>query len=182
MLDGFQRQGARQLRQRSLGCRVGCNRRKGLIAGIRTHVHDGSLPGRHHHPHGLAGEQERAGGIDRLDAVPIGQRHLDHGLVDDDAGVVHQNVQPAVALHRGLRGQHGALFPGDVGHQGFDTRARQRVHVFVPVHGHHAGALLVQELHRGKADAAGRSGHDGNLAGIGFFCRIECRHDERSSG
>ncbi|MNC79353.1 hypothetical protein D3C75_1318120 [compost metagenome] len=61
--------------------------------------------------------QEGCRGVDRLDAFPVFAGHVDDQLVDDDPGVVHQNVQSTERLDGQTdRALGGAIF-GDVGHQ-----------------------------------------------------------------
>ena len=44
------------------------------------------------------GHEEGAGQVDRDDLLPVLVGHLGHGPVDGDAGVVHQDVDPALLV------------------------------------------------------------------------------------
>ena len=68
------------------------------MAGDGGHVDDPAVALGLHDPHGPLGEEERAGDVDAVGAVPVLQGHLVKGDLVGDAGVVHQNVQRAEFL------------------------------------------------------------------------------------
>ena len=135
-------------------------------------VHDPAVPLLHHDSgHGLhAQEGAFQVGVDHR--VEVGLLHHHHKAVPGDAGIVHQNVNPAEFLHSGI---HQGLHLGLVRHvalhgQGLGTQVLASGHgllgSFRPagVAQHHIGAAPGQLLADGPADApAGTGNESGSL-------------------
>ncbi|CAN4000646.1 putative membrane protein, partial [Dysosmobacter welbionis] len=102
----------------------------------------------------------------------VGLLHHHHKAVPGDAGIVHQNVNPAEFLHSGI---HQGLHLGLVRHvalhgQGLGTQVLASGHgllgSFRPagVAQHHIGAAPGQLLADGPADAPAAAGDHGGLS------------------
>ena len=82
--------------------------------------------------------QESRSGIDRLDALPVLAGHVHHQLVDDDAGIVDQDVESAEALDRQAPPLRGPVF-GDVGLKRHQPRSSEFLDRRVDVFGNDLG-------------------------------------------
>src|SRR5262249_8550206 len=115
---------------------------------------------------------ERAGQVDRDDLLPVVVGHLGHGPVDGDAGVVHQDVQPAVLLDDVADHATAVFAAADVPvvqgdpatgiggrHLGEELLGRFGV---APVAGRDFRAVGGEVVADGGADAAGAAGDQGN--------------------
>jgi hypothetical protein len=131
-------------------------------------VDDAAMPPRAHAGQRGGDGVEIGGQVDGDDAVPLRRRELLHRADELDAGIVHQDVEPAqrcLAL-----GHHGAHRPG-VGHVGGavggiaaggagggDLRgAAEAVQ-------HHPRPALMQQAGDAQPDSAGRAGDERGLA------------------
>ncbi len=118
------------------------------------------------------GHEEGAGQVDRDDLLPVLVGHLGHGPVDRDAGVVDQDVDPAVLVDHLVQDPaavvraadvalvHGDPLAGEVGHGGGEELLRG--FGAAPVARRDVGALAGQFTADGGADAAGPSGDQGH--------------------
>ena len=70
---------------------------------------------RDHPPRRRPRTQERAGRVDRHHLLPFGQRQIDGGAADCDAGVVDENVDAAPSRERRLAHRLDGGFADDVG-------------------------------------------------------------------
>jgi len=96
----------------------------------------------------------------------VGQRRI-----ADDAGVVHEDVQPAPPGDRRLHGRGDRARIRDVGPnaQRLGPRGTELVHgalqaFGIPVHEGHARTRATERQRRRGADAASRPGHEGHAA------------------
>ncbi len=164
MLDRLQCQRAGQLRQRTLRSRIGGDGRKGEVRRIGGDIDDRPRAVGHHCLDRFAAMQESRSGIDRLDALPVLAGHVHHQLVDDDAGIVDQDVESAEALdrqaHRPLR---GPVF-GDVGLKRHQPRSSEFLDRRVDVFGNDLGTSLVQQQGDRLADTTGSASDQRDLA------------------
>ena len=146
----------------------------------RRHHDDGAALGLAHRRQAMLHRQKHAVEINRGLPPPVLQRHLcDRRRPNANAGVGHQRVEPAVALHHLGHDLDPAWLAGDVVVQegrlatGFlDPRDHLRAPEFVDI-GHGDGcAFLRQQLRTRLADAGCTAGDDRDfsLNLTGHFC------------
>ena len=118
-------------------------------------------------------DEERAAQVHGQDRVPVVLGQVDEHAVAGDAGVVHDDVEPAPGVERGgeqpvgaRRGRHVADVARGVGRPaGLAQRGDRLVDGrAVDVVDDHPGACGDQRLGVGSADAAGRAGDDADAA------------------
>nr|WP_259650198.1 hypothetical protein [Gluconacetobacter diazotrophicus] len=63
-----------------------------------------------HHPHDFAAEKEAPCRVDGKNPVPVVQSHVDNRLVDEDRGIVDDDIQPAKLLYGGSQTLPAARF------------------------------------------------------------------------
>ena len=111
-------------------------------------------------------------GADEVDAqgllpgrLPLGVRHLGDRVCGEDAGVVHQDVQPAQHVPGAVHHAAGIVWVGQIGlHHHVPVASQPGRHVGsearrVPVVHRDPVTLLGERLGDGPADAPRRSGH-----------------------
>jgi hypothetical protein len=134
----------------------------------------------------MLGTQEGAGQVGLHDAHPllVGQI-LERDAAGRNAGVVEQQVDPAVGLfHRREQGGDRCRV-GDVGRHDEGAR-RRRVrqarrlfqHVLAAPGQHDIPAGLQQGMRRGAADAAAGAGDDGDLPVFGHGVPLQSRRGQ----
>ncbi len=131
------------------------------------HVDDPAPRRRHHVLLHRPGHQERPAQVHVHHDVPVQLRHPEQQVVPGDARVVDQHGGRAqLGLHAGHR-RLDLLGVGHVGPErpGAPTRGHDRVHGrlrrgLLEVHDRDREPVRREPQRRGRADAAGRSGHD----------------------
>ena len=142
----------------------------------RGHEHDaGVVPGQRGTQQ--VGHQHRPEQVQRhrhlvaLRRLGAGRGHR-AGVVDEDVEPLEARLahEPPYVVEVGdVAAVHGQ---GGPGHAAQDLVADPRTLVVVPDHQVHLGAEPGQALGGGQAEAGGRAGDDGNLAGQGVRCRV----------
>ncbi len=118
----------------------------------------------------IFGAEEYPLEVDGQAVIPIFAGCLQHWLVDADASVVDQHVNPPVLiegrLHHGLDllfVRYVAVDKEGVAARLADLLGRLLARFLVPVDDHNLGAFFGEDLGNSPADALARTGDDGNF-------------------
>ena len=155
----------------ALGRRIGREARRAAQARDRRHQHDRAAAGASQRRDGVLDRQEHAVEVDRLLALPVGERHGLDRRHDADAGIGDHDVEAAKVLlglgdharprrlvaHVVMKVARLAARLGDA----LDDALAQRV---VDIGDQHRRALARQRLGTGLANARSAAGDDGGLA------------------
>ena len=135
---------------------------------------------RPHRRQRMLGAEEAAGDIDVHLPVPLFQRHIGNQAGGADAGVVHENVEPAIEIHDALDEFGPARLLGHVlaaecrlAAGGFDQLHRLAAAFGIDIGDEDDGAFGRQLDGASASDAAGGAGDKGHAP-------CECAHDHLS--
>ncbi len=179
VLGEFRRLLLGEMRQPGFASAIGDAECRGAQTRDRSDVDDGAAALVTHDRRHRLGHQERTGEVDRQDALPILQRHVEQRLEHRDAGIVDQRIDAAELPMGLLHGDLDRSWVGDIGLerqggiravQGIDSGAQR---VAQNIQHRNLPAVLQEAGRRREADAARRAGDKGNLfqlrRHVGFF-------------
>ena len=120
----------------------------------------------------MLGAEKGAGEVHGELARPALERHVEHAVAAEDAGVVHQHVHGTVGRARLHDHRLHLALVGDVAHEaeGLPAAPPDRLRALLRVVGGHvhaddARALLGEPLGDAAADVGAGAGHDRDLVG-----------------
>ena len=126
--------------------------------------------------------QEGAGDVGLHLPFPFLAAQVDQILVEDAAGIVHEDVELAERIDRERHGLFCRAVDGNVGDQRDHAVTFQFLDRRVDILGDDLGAARMQQFCDGAADTTGGPGHEGDLALDFVHGRCDVRHDLSPAG
>ena len=138
------------------------------LAELRGNVDDPAPPAPEHRPDEHARDQEGAAQVDCQHAVPVGDGHVLEQRLGEDAGVVDQDVHPAVRVggggrrrpHRGLVRDVGPVVADPSTQPASGVHDRGRRCLVDKVDQRNVGTLTREAQGDSGADTRSRAGHE----------------------